>query len=586
MEGAKEVQDLYNNGVFDFKQSRRIAVGDALPADAELLVLGDDGAPRSVRLGDVTSGRRVVLFGLPGAFTSVCSSKHVPEFASRAAELRDAGVSHIACLSVNDPWVMADWADRLGVDTRSVAMLADGEGLVHSRMGLLQHMPGLGVRALRYSILADDGKIALRHPPRTSEASASAAAARAASMAAEAAGGGDAFEPRPFTIAVPDEELLFLASRLESARFPDQLEGIAPWEDGTDLHYFKGFVEHWRTRYDWRAWEARLNALPQFTAAVRGVDLHFVHQRSPRPDATPLLLLHGWPGSYFEFIKLIPLLGDAFHIVAPSLPGYGWSSAPKQRGFGSTAIAATVDSLMARLGYARYIAQGGDWGAIICRALAKYHQTSCAAVHLNMVVASPRLTSPRHLLQLANVAVAPGLPIFLSAGELAGLKELGHFREAESAYQKIQGTKPQTLAYALQDSPVGLAAWILEKFRTWSDCGGDPDAALSKDEMLTNICIYWFGGRIASSMRLYKETLSNKAELGALFGGYTPTPTGAAIFPRELVKPPRSWAQAAYNIQAWTEMPRGGHFAALEQPELLAREVLAFGQLAASKGWL
>ncbi|WIA41290.1 hypothetical protein OEZ86_004893 [Tetradesmus obliquus] len=393
---------------------------------------------------------------------------------------------------------------------------------------------------------------------------------------------------RPFRVSVPESELKYLRQRLDTARYPDILTNIAPWEDGTDLDYFKTFIDYWRLSYDWRKWEAVLNSSAQFTATIRGIQLHFVWEQSERKDAIPLLLLHGWPGSYFEFHKLIPMLKATgrYHIVAPSLPGYGWSSAASERGMGVTAIAGIMDSLMSQLGYRRYLAQGGDWGAIICRALGVYHSGSCAGIHINMCVAPPKLTNPWHLAQVANAWLAPRLPLTMSEAELQGVTAMQHFMRDETGYQKIQGTKPQTLAYALTDSPVGLAAWILEKVRTWSDCGGVPDNALSKDEVLTNICVYWFSGRIASSMRLYKESLRNKLEMQKLLGPYCSTPTGVAIFPGELHRPPQSWAKSVYNIQLWSQMPQGGHFAAWEQPALLAGEIAKFADLAEAKGWL
>lgn len=397
--------------------------------------------------------------------------------------------------------------------------------------------------------------------------------------------------PEPFEVRVSDEDLADLKARLANARpLPEQLEDIAPWEDGTDLGYFKGFLEYWKDGYDWRKWEAKLNGIgKQYKLTIEGVDVHFVHEPSAsRPDAVPLLLIHGWPGSYFEFYKLIPLLrrDGRFHIVAPSLPGYGWSSAPTRRGCGATSIARMLDALMASLGYSKYMAQGGDWGGIVCRALAKHHPSTCRAVHVNMAVAVPRMSNPRHLLTVLNVALAPKTPVFLSRRELEGVQAMREFQKRESAYQKIQGTKPQTLAYALHDSPVGLSAWILEKLKGWSDCGADPEEALTKDEMLTNISIYWFGGRIASSMRLYKETMANRKEMGELFSGYATTPTGVAVFPKEVYRPPRCWVASAFNLQHWTEAPRGGHFAALEQPELLAADFCKFADLAQKKGWV
>lgn len=383
---------------------------------------------------------------------------------------------------------------------------------------------------------------------------------------------------KPFKVNIPNEELDYVKQRLQSARYPDQLTNIAAWEDGTDLAYFKEFVRYWQTSYDWRKSEAQLNSFAQFTQTIQGINMHYVHEPADSKDAIPLLLLHGWPGSYFEFYKLIPLLKATgrFHIVVPSLPGYGFSSAPQERGCGVTAMAGIMDSLMAALGYTRYIAQGGDWGAIICRAIAKYHSARCAAIHLNMCVAQPSYTNPLHILQGVNALLLPQLPLLLTSTEIQRVQDMKKFQSREAGYQKIQGTKPQTLAYALQDSPVGTAAWILEKLRGWSDCDGNPDNVFSKDEMLTNICIYIYGGRIASSIRLYKETFSSKEEMKGLFTGYVAIPTGVAIFPRELYKPPRSWANALYNIVHWTEQPKGGHFAALEQAQLLFDDLMAF----------
>ncbi|GBF90966.1 hypothetical protein Rsub_03821 [Raphidocelis subcapitata] len=401
-------------------------------------------------------------------------------------------------------------------------------------------------------------------------------------------------EVRPFRIEVPQEAVEDLRARLAAARpLPEALVDVAPWEDGTDPAYLQELLAYWRDEYDWRRWEATLNALPQFSAAVSvgglGADgrtsdtiqLHYVHVRSERADAVPLLLLHGWPGSFFEFYKLIPLLmrDGAFHIVAPSLPGYGFSSAPTKRGFGATAIARAVDALMAGLGYGRYIAQGGSWGGIICRALSINHPSSCRGIHLNMCIARPRMTNPWHRLQLANVAYVPWLPLALSAADIKKVQEKNHFLAFETGYQGPQTTKPQTLAYALNDSPAGLAAWI-----SWSDCGGRVESAFTRDEVLTNICIYWFGGRMASNLRLYKETAPQ--ELNRLYNVYCSTPTGVALFPKELLRPPRSWAEASYNIVQWAEPPRGGHWPALEAVDVLAGEIAAFGALARRKGWV
>lgn len=397
--------------------------------------------------------------------------------------------------------------------------------------------------------------------------------------------------PRPFRIEVPEEEVGRLKARLAETRFPDRLTDERPWQDGTDLEYLEGLLAYWRSGYDWRAWEARLNALPQFVEAVQGVDVHFVHVRSGRPGAVPLLLVHGWPGSFFEFYKVIPLLmekGD-YDIVAPSLPGFGFSSAPTKKGWGVTRIASVFDDLMGALGYGRYIVQGGDWGAIIGRVMSRNHAPRCAGLHTNMCVTAPSFISPWQILQMVNAALAAYLPVpplVLTAGELAGIKDMVRFRAKESGYQAIQSTKPQTLGYALTDSPAGLAAWIVEKFKAWTDCKGSPEDAVTRDEMLTNVSIYWFGGRITSSLRIYKEVLGSSSERGAILGRWCATPAAVALFPREISRPPRAWASNYYNVQQWTEMAKGGHFAALEQPELLAADLDGFVRLARSKGWV
>jgi pimeloyl-ACP methyl ester carboxylesterase len=372
-----------------------------------------------------------------------------------------------------------------------------------------------------------------------------------------------------FTIAVPDSVLEDLQHRLSRARLPDQLED-AGWSYGMELSYLRELVHYWREQYDWRAQERALNRFDQFKARVRELDLCFIHQRSKEPDAFPLLITHGWPGSVFEFHKILgPLTDpvshggkreDAFHVVCPSMPGFGFSEAPRKPGFGIRQVAETNAALMAALGYDRYGAQGGDWGAAATAEVARIDPQHVAGIHMNMLMAGPPpdATSPTD-------GVAPE--------ELAWLADMASFRKHEAGYQRIQRTKPQTVGYGLNDSPVGLAAWIVEKFRGWSDCNGDVETRFTKDELLTNVMLYWVTQSITSSMRLYCET-----ERGRTPGPLprVETPTAAAIFPKELTKTPRAWAEAAFNLKRFTVFASGGHFAALEEPEALVGDIRAF----------
>jgi microsomal epoxide hydrolase len=378
--------------------------------------------------------------------------------------------------------------------------------------------------------------------------------------------------PQPFTANVPDNVLTDLRDRLGQARFPDQLDG-AGWDYGTELDYLKTLCAYWRDAFDWRAQEAALNAFDQFTLPIDGIDMHFIHQRSKHADATPIVITHGWPGSVFEFMKIIrPLTepeahggeaGDAFHVVCPSIPGYGFSSAPTTPGFGVKQAAELQIKLMQALGYDRYIAQGGDWGAPISAWMASLDPDHCSGVHLNMPIAKRPQGVPREKL-------AEGL----TETEVARLAESYVFQKTETGYFRIQATKPQTLGYPLNDSPVGLAAWIVEKFHTWSDCNGEVESRFTKDELLANITLYWVTGTITSSMRMYYET--TKAGHAGPPDDYVETPTAVANFPKELGHPPRAWVENHFNVVQWTDMPRGGHFAAMEEPALLVEDVRAF----------
>jgi len=373
---------------------------------------------------------------------------------------------------------------------------------------------------------------------------------------------------RPITIAVPDAVLEDLRARLDRTRLPDQIPGTG-WDYGTDRAYLEGLLEYWRNGYDWREQERRINALDNYVTRIDGVDVHFIHVRSPEPNAMPLLMTHGWPGSFVEFLDLVgPLTdpaayggdaADAFDLVIPSLPGFGFSGKPMERGYGPERMSDILAALMERLGYDRYGAQGGDWGAIISRSLAGNYPDHVIGLHSNFILGGP----------------APGVDpaAGVSPEEMAMREERTEAFAEGSAYQEIQGTKPQTLAYGLNDSPAGLAAWIVEKFQGWTDNDGTPDSAIDRDAMLTNVTLYWVTQTISSSTRIYYESRHAPTTRPVRF---VEVPTAGAIFPKEIYFTPRAWAESRYNIVRWTVMPRGGHFAALEQPELLVDDVRAF----------
>jgi len=374
-------------------------------------------------------------------------------------------------------------------------------------------------------------------------------------------------QPQPFTLAVPEAAIADLRERLARTRFPDQAPGPA-WAYGTEVDYLRDLIGYWHDAFDWRTQEARLNAFPQYKVRLHDIDLHFLRVEGKGPAPCPLLLSHGWPGSVFEFLDIIPRLTDparfgddpaeAFTVIAPSLPGYGLSFAPGQKRFSVEAIAACFADLMTDvLGYRRYAAQGGDWGSFITSRLACDHADRLLGIHLNLM---PLRRDP--------AMVANPTP-----EEKKYLHELTVFLKEETGYQWIQGTRPQTLAFALTDSPAGLAAWIVEKFRAWSDCGGDVESVFTKDQLLGNIGLYWFTGAIGSSFWPYYARLHGPWPIP---DGIT-VPTGYCEFPREILSPPRSLAARTYSdIRRWTVMPRGGHFAAMEQPEALAAELRAF----------
>ncbi len=377
-----------------------------------------------------------------------------------------------------------------------------------------------------------------------------------------------AVAPAPFELHVPDAVLADLRERLARTRWPDE-PPLAPWSTGASVEYLKQLVEYWRTRFDWRAQEAKLNRFRQFTVPLAGIELHFIHEPGRGPDPMPLLLSHGWPGSIVEFTELVPMLADparfggdprdAFTVVAPSLPGYTLSFKAGQARFGVEDIASAFRELMTDvLGYARFAAQGGDWGSFVTSRLAYDNPDRLIGIHLNML---PVRRDPR---MIANP----------TAEERRYLGELEHFLKEETGYQWIQGTKPQTLAFGLTDSPAGLAAWIVEKFHRWSDNDGDPASAVSRDAMLANITLYWVTGAIGSSFWPYYARMHRPWPIPE---GQIGVPTGYAEFRREILLPPRSLAERVYSdIRRWTKMERGGHFAALEQPAALADEIREF----------
>ncbi len=373
-----------------------------------------------------------------------------------------------------------------------------------------------------------------------------------------------------FTIDISDPVLADLSRRLEASRWPDQIESDG-WATGTNLSYMKSLAAYWLHEYDWRRQERALNALPNYRIALDGLRIHFLHQRGKGPKPLPLIITHGWPGSFAEMVKLLPLLTDpashgasaqdAFDVVVPSLPGYGFSDRPREPGMNPNRIAALWGCLMAELGYERFGAQGGDWGSAVSTALALDHAERVIGVHLNYIAG--RFLLGGTLNQSQDDSVASQY-----------LAELRAWWDSEGGYNHLQATKPQTLSHALNDSPVGLAAWIIEKFQRWSDCDGDLERVFTRDELLTNVMIYWVTQTIHSSMRLYHESRERPLRLSP--SNRVAPPVAVALFPKEIPMPPRQLAERGYNIARWTVMPRGGHFAAMEQPELLARDIREF----------
>ena len=369
----------------------------------------------------------------------------------------------------------------------------------------------------------------------------------------------------PFEVSIPQEVLADLRTRLANTRWPDEISG-AGWDYGTNLGYLKELVDYWQYDFDWRERESSINRLSHFRAEVDGFGLHFVHERGEGPNPMPLLLTHGWPDSFFRFHKVIPMLtdpasyggdpADSFDVIVPSVPGYGFSDRPTSKGFASERTANLFANLMSEeLGYGRFAAHGGDIGSGVTEKLAYAHADSLVGIHLTDV-------PYWHLFTISQEDLSDVEQEYLRAGQ--------RWQMEEGAYALIQGTKPQTPAYGLNDSPAGLAAWIVEKFRSWSDCDGDVEKRFTKDELLTNIMIYWSTETINSSFRFYFETDNPTAT------GRVEVPTGVAIFPKDIVPAPRDFAERFFAVESWTQMPRGGHFAAMEEPELLAEDIRKF----------
>jgi epoxide hydrolase len=375
-------------------------------------------------------------------------------------------------------------------------------------------------------------------------------------------------EIRPFKIHVEHAELEDLKRRLRSTRWPDE-QTVGDWSQGIPLDYVQKVCDYWAREYNWRKTEARLNAPPQFQTDLDGVSIYFLHIRSRHDDALPLILTHGWPGSIIEFLKVLPALtdptahggqaGDAFHVVCPALPGYGFSGKPKQNGWTAEKIARAWSQLMLRLGYQRYYAQGGDWGALVTTAIALQDTEHCHGIHLNMPMVRPD----------------PATMSSLTDEEKDALAGIQHYQDWDSGYSKQQSTRPQTLGYGLADSPAGQAAWILEKFWAWTDCNGNPENVLTRDEMLDDVMLYWLPNAAASSARLYWESFNK------INNDPVRIPVGCSVFPKEIFRVSRRWAEKRYpNLVYWNKLDKGGHFAAFEQPELFVRELRAcFGKM-------
>ena len=374
----------------------------------------------------------------------------------------------------------------------------------------------------------------------------------------------------PFQIDIDKAILEDLRSRLLATRWPDQLDG-SDWIYGTNVDYLKELVSYWINEFDWFAQQKMLNNFQHFTTIVEGHDVHFIKEDGKGPKPMPLVITHGWPSTILEMYKIIPMLADpasyggsendSFDVIAPSLPGYGFSGKPLKAGMDVEGVAALWTTLMTdNLGYSKFASHGGDIGAGVTSQLGRNHADKLIGIHLTSVTRpDPYLGEGSRPLTLA---------------EKAHVAQRQDWQDNEGGYAHVHGTKPQTLSYGLNDSPAGLAAWIVEKYRTWSDCAGDVEKRFSKNELLTNITIYWATQTINTSVRMYYENRRNNWVVGPK--DKVQTPTGVAIFPFDLATPPREWAERSYDIRSWTEMPQGGHFAAMEEPELLVEDIRSF----------
>ncbi len=358
---------------------------------------------------------------------------------------------------------------------------------------------------------------------------------------------------RPFTIDIPQPVLNDLRTRLALTRFPEK-ETVDDWDQGIPLSYVQELTAYWHDHYDWRRCEVALNAYPHFLMDIDGLDIHFMHIRSANPDARPIIMTHGWPGSILEFMHVIAPLSEDYHLVIPSLPGYGFSGKPAKAGWSIPQTAKAWDKLMRALGYDRYFAQGGDWGAAVTDAIGQQNLGACAGLHVNMVIARPD----------------PATMNDLSDREKAALARMSWYQSKDNGYSTQHATRPQTIGYGLADSPVGQLAWIIEKFHGWSDCDGNPENVFSRDHLIDNVMIYWLNNAGASSARLYWESFRDQLRTDVTI------PVGGTVAPMEIFAPSRRWAaQRMKNIVYWGEPERGGHFLAMERPETFVSEVRA-----------
>ncbi|MCV6964971.1 hydrolase [Mycobacterium intermedium] len=364
-------------------------------------------------------------------------------------------------------------------------------------------------------------------------------------------------------LEVPQAQLDDLHDRLSKARWPAEIAD-AGWDYGTDQSFLRSVVDHWLHHYDWRRVEAEVNAVGSFVTTAAGQRVHFLHARSDEQDAIPLAITHGWPGSVVEFLDVLPQLRQRFHVVAVSMPGYGFSGPTRERGVDMARVAAAVADVMAQLGYERYVAQGGDWGALVTRHLGEHYTRNVAAIHSNMLFAPPDKNDPELMAAVTETELA-------AIG--AGLERV----KDGTAYMELQGTRPHSLGFGLDDSPLGLAGWILEKFHAWCDISdGMP---ISTDRLIDNLMFYWLTGTATSAARLYCESLRAGTSVLSDWSGRVDVPTGYAVYPGELLQTPRAWAAARYNLVHYAVHDRGGHFAAFEQPALFAADLTAFADV-------